>query len=614
MENQNPKNANDANGELSILSPTATAPAPLPPPSGQSSGLMGKLAQFYRDNKLYVWASLAGIFILSILGYFAFRPGQSEVKPAKVEVVVDAPATAPSGGEQVYKVKIANQDSTKLVDVELEVAYPEGVSYVGSTPKATSLSGTTFPVPDLSPGDNVAVLVKTKVQGEINEEKKVLFRLRYKFSNFNSEFISENTHTVRLVASDIALELSGPESTNNAQVVSYILKYKNDSDETIENARIELEYPDKFKFGESDPQPSLSDNVWNIGDLASGQTGTITFKGSFLSANTGQSQTFTASFLVLDEQGRFFAQGNTTFTTSIGSLPLSVTQEVTSGAADGIVEPGATLTYKLNYRNNTAVPVRGVQISLALDSNAIDFGSIRAEGAQVNNDTITWNASSQQSLETLNPNESGNLTFSVQINNPPVRDTSTKLEVKSTVRIKSAESSDYFAGNDLALKVSTLASVETSVEWVSGALPPRVGEATTYRLNIALRNGTNELRDGILTAFIPVSSGGVDISSVQPAKEASLVTFDQSTGKLTWKVGILSTHIGDFAPLRKMSILVRLIPSAAQAGQSPDLLKSVVFTATDSFTLEALRLTGSALTTANISDGGYSNGTVQRQY
>ena len=591
-----------------------TPEAPLSPPEPVSGGraFLANILTFYKENKIYVWASLIGIIILAVLAIFAFRPNKTEQKPAKVDLKIDAPETVPSGGEQVYKVKIANQDSVKLVNVELELTYPDGVEYIDSTPKASTLSGTTFPVPDLSPGQNVAVIIKTTVQGEINAEKKVGFILHYKFANFNSEFVSETTHTVRLVASDVILELSGPESTDNAQVVTYVLKYKNNSDETVENARIEIEYPENFKFADSEPQPNLSKNIWNIGSLNSNQSATITFRGSFASAGTGQSQTFTANFSVLDERGQFFTQSTTSFTTNIGSLPLSVSQEITSGASNNIAKPGETLIYKVTYRNNTSVPARGSQIAVTLDSNALDLSSIRAEGAQINNSTISWNASSEPNLETLNPNESGTVNFSVKIKNPPVKDTSKNIEVKSSVKIKSDEYSEFFPGNNLAIKISTLASIETSLEHVGGALPPRVGESSTYRLNISLRNGTNDLRDGTLTAFIPVTSGGVDVASIQPAKEISLVSFDQSTGKLTWKVGALPAHTGDFSPLRKMSIQVRIIPSGSQAGSQPELLKTVSFTATDSFTEQTVNLTGSSLNTGHLQDGGFSNGTVQQ--
>lgn len=613
-ENQNPTVSNtsvppSAGKPLNVTNivPPTSPSAPTAASAGRFKALLAMVGPFYTQNKYYVWAAVLGIIVLVVLAFIAFRPQEPILAPAKVEIAIDAPTVSPSGGEAVFKVKITNRDTATLDKAQLELVYPEGASYVDSTPKATGLTGTTFPVPDLQPGQNVAVLIKMRIQGQINDEKKVIAKLHYRYSNFSSEFVAETTHTVRLVAADVALELSGPQSTNNAQVVTYEIGYKNNSDKDIENGRIEVTYPEHFQFASAEPQPNLAKNIWNVGTLEKGQQGKIKFQGTFASGGPGQSETFKAVFLVLDSSGSFFTQADTTFTTTIRSLPLTATQEIVSGSTNGIAKPGETLRYKISYRNNATVAARGAMIVMTIDSAAIDLGSIQAEGAQINNGTITWNASSNANLETLNPNEAGTLEVSFRINNPPVRDTSKNLEIKTSTKIKSDEYETFLPGGDLAIKVSTQASVETSVEHVSGELPPQVGKATVYRLNMALRNSTNELRDGQLTAFIPVSSGGVDMSSIQPAREAGNVTFDQSTGKLTWKVGTLAAHTGDFSPLRKMSIDVRIVPSSNQANKEVELLKTVALKILDSFTGENLNLTGGAITTSSLKDSnGYT--------
>ena len=393
--------------------------------------------------------------------------------------------------------------------------------------------------------------------------------------------------------------------------MTYTVKYKNNSDKDIENGRIEIKYPEHFQFADGSPQPNLGKNIWNVGTLSSQQEGEITFRGSFAGASAGRSEIFDIAFLVLDNSGKFFTQASTSFTTALETLPLFVTVEATSGAPNGIVKPGDSINYKVSYRNNASVPARGAIIVVNLESPAVSYSSIRAEGAQINNGTITWNASSDRNLEVINPNESGSFDFNLDVNNPPVRDTAKNIEVKTTVKIKSDEYETFLPGNELALKVSTLASVTASVEHTSGALPPKVGNSTTYTLTLALRNGTNDLKDGILTAFIPVASSGVDVSSVQPTKERTNVTFDASTGKITWKVGTLTAHTGTFSPLRKMSINVRITPSSGQAGKEVELLKSISYKTTDSFTSQNLTLTAESIGTGDLAgENNFNNGFV----
>ena len=110
-------------------------PDPLPQPAGQKSASRdstsaplsfdiqessfqpegGRFKQFYRNNKWYFWAIILGIAIISTLAYFAFREQTPEpTENANVEVNIDAPQTAPSGGEVIYKIQINNNDAANL--------------------------------------------------------------------------------------------------------------------------------------------------------------------------------------------------------------------------------------------------------------------------------------------------------------------------------------------------------------------------------------------------------------------------------------------------------------------------------------------------------------------
>jgi uncharacterized repeat protein (TIGR01451 family) len=121
-------------------------------------------------------------------------------------------------------------------------------------------------------------------------------------------------------------------------------------------------------------------------------------------------------------------------------LPLLVTQSLDQNAdRNDIVNPGDRLTYVINYQNNGTVTARGVNIVLTIDSKAIDFNSIQAEGGQINNNTITWNASGVSKLENLSPSETGSVRFDVEVKNPAVKDTSRNIDIKTTVKIKSNE-------------------------------------------------------------------------------------------------------------------------------------------------------------------------------
>ncbi len=580
------------------IEPPAPTPAstgsPTPPPDSKWQ----KFKDFYFANKWYVWAITLGIVIISILAFFAFRPrDKGPTGEANVKVSIDAPSEAPSGSQIVYKILIDNQDPAKLTNVDLELVYPEGFVYLSSTPKANSLSGNIFTIPDLLPGQNVAIIVKVNGQGEINQEKKVVAKLHYRYSNFNSEFIKQAEHKLRLLASDVAMELSGPDNTTSTQPVTYKLDYKNESDHDISNARVELTYPEGFNFASGSPQPSLGKNIWNVGNLKKNATGTVEFKGSFTTARPGQRATFEANFKVLDDQGDYYSQASTTFTTTIDSTPLVVTQEV-QGVNNGIAAPGATLTFVIRYQNNTQVAATGVNVSATIDSDAISLSTIKAEGgAEVNNDTITWTAGSVSNFVSLGPNESGTLRYSVKVNNPATQNSSKNITVNSSVKIKSNENTVYLPGNALSVKISSPSELSSAVSVVSGPHKPQSGSTTIYQVTLSLRNTNNDFSDGLLTGFVATNIQNFDKNTITSA-EASLVSYDPSTGKITWKVGKLAAHTGDFNPARRLSFQVKVVPSASQSNSDFVLFRSVQFSAKDTFTSQDINLS-----TADISTG-----------
>ena len=565
---------------------------------------------FFKENKFYFLAIVLGVAIISILSYLAFKkPAVVAPKEANVDISVDVPETVASGGEAVYKITIKNNDSQKLTKAELELVYPDGFTYINSVPNAENISGTKFKVPDLVSGQNATVMVKAKASGNVNDEKRLDLKLHYSYANFTSEFVKDQISIVRLVASDVLVELSGPQTANNAEIIVYTAKYQNNSDQDVKNARIKITYPAGFAFAEANPAAGIGTDTWNIGTLAKGASGQIQIQGSFTSVNPGEAKTATAEFIVLDSNGQAQTQNSSTFTTTISTSPLLVSQELEPAAPSGVVKPGANLVYRIRYQNNASTAATGVNIVVTLDSRVINLSSLRAEGGQVNNNTILWNASTIPNLESLAPNESGQLSFSLQLNNPAVKDSAKNLTVISNIKIKSNEYGAYFSGNALTLKVSSPSAIKANLSFVSGQLPPQVGRQSVYKIKLSLNNSTNDYADGVVTAFIPLGANALVPGSYTPSESAN-ASYDSSTGKLVWDVGTLPANTGRFAQAKILEFQVKLNPSASQVNQSPTLVKSINFAAKDSYTGENISVSADDLTTNDVEGVGFGNGTV----
>ena len=575
----------------------------------------GGFKGFYKANKIYFWAIFIGVIIISALAYFAFKQApQVVLTEANIQIDVQVPAQVPSGSEAVYTITLKNQDSQKLVGAELELAYPDGMVFISSGPSSfqpENLSSTLFPVPDLLPGQNTPLFLKVKVSGNVSDQKTLNIKLHYKYANFNSEFIKQQLATVTLAASAVLIELQGPATTNNAQLVIYSIKYQNSSDADLKSSRVKMQYPEGFVFASATPAPSLGTDTWDLGSLAKGAEGNIQVQGTFSANNPGESKTALASFLILGNDGQFFIQNTSSFITAIASLPLLVSQELDSDNPSGIINPGDELTFRVRYQNNAGVVANGVNISVSLDSKIVDLSSIRAEAGQINNNSVTWNAATVPQLERLAPNDAGQLSFSLKINNPATKDSSKNLSLVSSVKIKSDEYDSYFPGNQLTFKVASPSSIGKTLSFVSGQFPPQVGRSTTYKVRLSLNNSSNDFSNGLLTAFIPLPPNSFSNSSVSALEKAN-TQFDSATGKLSWNVGNLPANTGRFGPARVLEFQLTLNPSAAQANQAPVLVKNIGFTARDIFTLQDVSLNTPDINTNNAAgESGFGNGTVQ---
>lgn len=567
---------------------------------------------FYQANKFYIWAMGLAVVIIAVLAFFAFRPQAAPVaREADVQIQILAPETLPSGEDAVYRISLKNNDSVKLTDLELELVYPEGFSYVSSVPNSQNLSGSSFKIQgDLLPGQNPAVIVKVKTSGEINSEKRLLAKLRYKYSNFNSSFVKESSHTLRLVASDVLLEIDGPKETNSAQLVAYTVTYKNNSKDAIKNARVKLNYPAGFNYGSSQPQASLGGDTWNLGDLQSGAEGKIIVQGTFGSSQSGEEKKLEVQFLVLGQNGEYFVQSSAEMVTAISSQPLLVTLENLDRQEGDSVSPGTTLNFAVRYKNNAPVAATGVNIVVSLDSKALDFSSLQAQGGQVVGGTITWNAAGAPNLEILNPGEEGVLNFFVRVRNPATKDSSKNLSVKLTSKIKADEYSTFLPGSSLEIKISSPAEIQPGLSFISGSLPPKVGTQTRYKATLKLLNSTNDFSGGQLTVFLPSVAGSFSLDSVNAA-ESQNVQFDPATGRLTWNFGTLPAHAGKFNPAKILEFTVAANPSPSDAGNTLLLLRNIKFSAKDDFTGRDVNIGADDLTTASLpGQSGYSNGTV----
>lgn len=151
----------------------------------------------------------------------------------------------------------------------------------------------------------------------------------------------------------LKLEILGPETTDFAKDFEYTVKYKNNGNVRLEEARLIFEYPTHSIT--EDGKPLLQEI--SLEDIYPGDEKTISFKAKLIGS---EEELFTAkaslSYRPKDLKARY--ERNTTFTTQIKSIPL--TFEFVDLPSK--IEPEKDFTFGINYFSNLNYPLTDLRI------------------------------------------------------------------------------------------------------------------------------------------------------------------------------------------------------------------------------------------------------------
>ena len=274
---------------------------------------------------------------------------------------------------------------------------------------------------------------------------------------------------------------------------------------------------------------------------------------------------------------------------------------------------GSPVVGVVSWTNNAAIPVANPEFTLALESDAVDFDSIVAEGAYIDplNRTITWNTNSSSTLSTIEPGGRGQFNFSFKAfsDQQSIGDITLTLSVRGAFPDRDyAESSVTSIDRKVVrfsskLQFASLALYSSGPIKNTGPFPPKADVETTYTVAWTILPVENPLSLVRATAVLPagVIWGGV----VVPASEQ--VTYSEETRLITWDVGSMP-KAGPIQASRTLSFQIKVKPTKNQIGGELSLLGETILVAKDAVAGVELTITRSALSTRLFTDPAYTPG------
>jgi hypothetical protein len=578
---------------------------------------------FNKRNLPKTSAILIVVGILIITG--AILWGRTSFNRSKVDLSIKVPNNIVSGEEVVLTVNYANNNRVALNDTHLRMNYPQG-TFSSDGRDVFQEDRNLGTIGKKAKGEES---FKVRFLGEKGSTKNITAQLEYMPENINSKFENSVSIKVEINTVLIGIHIDGSEKAVAGREVSYAIEYENDNAETVNNLRIRLEYPSDFSLKSADPAPKSTDenNIWEIGSLKSGEKKTINISG-VLNGQEMENKVIRGHIGLVDGDN-FLEYGQSEFVTQISPAPILLTVSVNNIENDCKINSGQELSYKISFKNNTDVVLNELILKAQLNGDVFDTKNIDLNEKgffDSRTNTITWSGADISALTLLEPNQSGEVNFSIKVKKDlPIFNFNDKnFTANVIVGIQTLTVPAKFAGTELKFekeldcKINSRIGLNTKVYYNepsqgvynTGPIPPRVDNLTTYTVHWQISNVSNDL-DGVRVKT--VLPQGINWTNYQINRSnKGLVSYNERTQEVVWDVGKVPAGVGTTMSTYELIFQIGLTPSINQVGQTPILINASTIEGRDTFTNNNLTATTSSINTGVPDDPrvGYNGGIV----
>ena len=421
---------------------------------------------------------------------------------------------------------------------------------------------------------------------------------------------SEQSTVLTQALADISM--TGPSEVADGQRVEYKIDITNTSETPLENIVVDLRLPAGLNSVSisSDFLP-VEGRVVNWKTLPVGATATLNVRGN-LNIRVGEVKTL--GFALNDTTTLQSVATNEKIARGVLS-PVALSQFV-NGGSEVKVRSGAELRFLIRAQNQTVRGLRDGILKVKIDSPYIDYGSLKLPAGNFDQatKTVIFRASDVSALQSLAPGATAEATFNFSLRGNLAAE-ELRAEGLTFETLATFDSADIpspvganktVPSNVTAVRIAGERAIQVQGKYTAGAMPMRVGESTEYTLRVVVSTQMSKLGVGRYVATLPTGVTYLGTADEYAKKE---LRYNERTGEIVWEVGAI-----DPGREKSVSFRVQVTPSANQAGQSPKLLATGVFTADDAFADERVRLTTAEKTTALPEDAGIprTNYTVKR--
>jgi hypothetical protein len=557
---------------------------------------------------LYVLIAVFSVlFFMSLLGFWLFGGfGVDNFTNEQISLKIETPITLVSGQESVYTVVITNRENIDLFNLELELFYPDNFEYINASPQASGDKNNKWDFSVLKVGETKRIELKGKVLSALKSTETFRGTLNFKPANLNATFKQEAIIELLVASSVLSMDIEGPDKTLSNQDVEYTIKYQNLGEDDFESLQVVATYADGFVFDSSEPETTDDKNsTWDIGELKAGDSGEIVVSGNYSATQDSGNRDFVAR-IQLEQDGDYYPQSEVVHVTDVIKDQLSMQLIVNGSGEDQPISFGSLLVYSLSYKNTGEDDLEDIQITANLDSQIIDWSSLKDENNGVrSNNTITWTGRHIPNMLKLGPGEEGQITWQVRVNDASVvlDDSIGKFSVESYVEAKAQQTGEV-SGESLVTSKTIVNSVNSDLDMTVvaryyseddialglGPIEPEVGEISTLNIKIDLSNNLNDVENVNFRAKLP---NNVRWSGRENHAVGDLF-YNAAASEVVWNISRINKSPNNTVA----SFNVDIEPTDGDRGRILILLSDINIVAKDADTGADINKTAKAITTS----------------
>ncbi len=563
-------------------------------------------------NRALKYLSLLAVFLF-IIAISSFWFGNPSFSEKNVTLGLESPLQASAGDEVVYKIKYANATKTTLYNLNFLFFYPTDSTVIQN---GTTVEGQTenFTIDHLAPGQKGEKEFKVFLVGEKGNIKSAKVNLSFKSGNLQSSFEKSALTSTTITAMPIDLTLVSPPNATAGQSIDYILDYRNTSGDDASDLLFEFTYPDGFSPKQFMSPPQQGNNVWLVPVIKKGAGKRISIQGT-LDGKEGDSKS--VMIQLKRKIGNIYVNYEKASSVTVISNPILRVEILANESSDYSAYPGAELRYVIKYTNSSNLNLSGLNLTVKLEGEMLDFASLNTQGGFFDDatKTILWNSSIVPDFINLSPGAKGQVTFQIALKSSfasNVSGASKDRFAKATAKLSTPNVPPDSNADELAAFGSSITKIGTQptfnaivyyndpVFGATGPLPPKVGEESYFTIHWQIINPGNDINGVVIKGKLPTGVSWVDRVNVSPDNPKPV--FNPNTQEVEWDLPTVRYGVGLSSPKYDASLSLKIKPSSTQKGVNINLMQNIQFSGTDNFTKQSVIISKKDLSTDNLVD------------